>query len=87
MTLSFSKRHIVLTKWKTSGEHNGKVGCSFRMGPIIVVVGIWRIRNPEIKSFTWRQKSPLIQRRLDYWLISDVCQEDIEKSDIISSFN
>ena len=51
------------------------------------LVDIWRIRNPEIKRFTWRQKSPLIQRRLDYWLISDVCQEDIEKSDIISSIN
>ena len=37
MTLSFSKRHTVLTKWKTFGEHNGKVSCSFRMAPIIVV--------------------------------------------------
>ena len=48
---------------------------------------IWRIRNPDIKRFTWRQKKPLIQRRLDFWLISDVCQEDAEKSDIISSIN
>ena len=48
---------------------------------------IWRIRNPETKRFTWRQKNQLIQRRLDYWLISDVCQEDIEKPDIISSIN
>ena len=51
------------------------------------LVDIWRIRNPETKRFTWRQKNPLVQRRLDYWLISDVCQEDIEKSDIISSIN
>ena len=51
------------------------------------LVDIWRIRNPEIKRFTWTQKNPLIQRRLDYWLISDVCQEDIEKPDIISSIN
>jgi len=37
---------------------------------------------------TWRQKKPLIQRRLDFWLIkSDACQEDLEKSDIISSIN
>ena len=39
------------------------------------LVDIWRIRNPETKRFTWRQRNPLIQRRLDYWLISDVCQE------------
>ena len=51
------------------------------------LVDIWRIRNPETKRFTWRQKNPLIQRRLDYWLISDVCQEDIDKPDIISSIN
>ena len=40
-----------------------------------------------LKRFTWRQRSPFIQRRLDYWLISDVCQDDIEKSDIIPSIN
>jgi len=51
------------------------------------LVDIWRIRNPETKRFTWRQKRPLIQRRLDYWLISDDCQEDIERTDIISSIN
>ena len=51
------------------------------------LIDIWRIRNPEVKRFTWRQKKPLIQRRLDFWLLSDTCQEDIEKSDIISSIN
>ena len=42
------------------------------------LVDIWRIRNPESKRFTWRQRNPFIQRRLDYWLISDACQDDIE---------
>ena len=51
------------------------------------LVDIWRIRNPECKRFTWRQKSPFIQRRLDYWLINDSSQDDIEKSDIIPSIN
>ena len=37
------------------------------------LVDIWCIRNPD--SITWRQRNPLIQRRLDYWLISDVCQD------------
>jgi len=36
----------------------------------------WRIRNPEAKQFTWRQKNLLIPRRLDSWLISNACQED-----------
>ena len=30
------------------------------------LVDMWRIRNPTDTRFTWRQKSPLIQRRLDY---------------------
>ena len=49
------------------------------------LVDIWRIRNPNKRKFTWRQKKPLIQRRLDYWLISDGLQDFIEDSDIIPS--
>ena len=49
------------------------------------LVDIWRIRNPDSKKFTWRQKSPIIQRRLDYWLISDTLQEDVVKIDIVSA--
>ena len=51
------------------------------------LVDIWRIRNPTTRRFTWRQRNPFIQRRLDFWLISDVCQEDIEGTDIIPSIN
>ena len=53
----------------------------------IDLVDIWRIRNPESKRFTWRQRNPFIFRRLDYWLISDACQDDIERCCIIPSIN
>ena len=33
----------------------------------------------------WRQKSPIIQRRLDFWLVSDTLQEHVETVDIIPS--
>ena len=36
---------------------------------------IWRIRNPNVKRFTWRQKTPVIQRRLDFWLVSNGCRK------------
>ena len=49
------------------------------------LVDIWRIRNPDIKKFTWRQKSPIIQRRLDYWLISDSLQDGVAKVDIVTA--
>ena len=47
------------------------------------LIDIWRVRNPDIKRFSWRQKNPVIQRRLDFWLISSSIQEDLENVDII----
>jgi hypothetical protein len=49
---------------------------------------VWRILNPDIKCYTWRQGSSLAtlkQSRLDYWLISvhlmyDLCNVDIKPS-------
>ena len=49
------------------------------------LVGIWRIRNPTDTCFTWRQKSLLIQRCLDYWLTSNDLQEDVESVEIITA--
>ena len=46
---------------------------------------VWRKRNSETRQFTWRQKRPLIQRRIDYWLISDDLQDEIDSTDIILS--
>ena len=47
------------------------------------LIDIWRVRNPDVKRFSWRQKNPVIQRRLDFWLISSSIQDDIESTDII----
>ena len=40
--------------------------------------------NLSNKKFTWRQKNPIIQRRLDYWFISDMLQEDVVKSEMLT---
>ena len=42
---------------------------------------IWRNRNPKIKYFTFRQQhiSGFIQRRLDYFLVSNLLQESLIK--------
>ena len=45
----------------------------------------WRIRNPEVKRFTWRQKTPQISSRLDMWLISKALSDYIKEIDIIPS--
>ena len=49
------------------------------------LIDIWRTRNPNIKRFTWRQKTPEIQRRLDFGLVSNGMREDIDNVDVIPS--
>ena len=49
------------------------------------LVDIWRLRNPDKKRYTWKQNKPLVQRRLDYWLISDDFQDDVDNTGIISA--
>ena len=50
------------------------------------LIDIWRIRHPTESQFTWRQKTPPISRRLDYWFISNDLQEDVDSVDITTTF-
>lgn len=45
----------------------------------------WRIKHPDTKRYTWRQSNPLIQCRLDYWLISDSLFDKVHETDVIPS--
>ena len=47
------------------------------------LIDIWRVKNPEIESFTWSQKSPEIFCRLDYWLISNNLCDCVQSTSII----
>ena len=49
---------------------------------------IWRIRNPNTKRYTFRQQhsSGYIQRRLDYFFISNVLQESVKNPDVLAAF-
>ena len=76
--------------WDCSGGNSAKKDSVKYIQDICLnfdLVDIWRVRSPECKRFTWRQKSPIIQRRLDYWLLSDSYQEEVENVDIIPSIN
>ena len=46
---------------------------------------IYRIRNQDEKRFTWRCRNPFLQRRLDYFFISDFLQDLVETADILPS--
>ena len=41
------------------------------------LVDIWRARNPHTRQYTWRQTNPLIESRLDLWLVSNKLQDMI----------
>ena len=47
------------------------------------LVDIWRIKNPNTKSYTWSQNSPKIFCRLDYWLISNNLNDLVKSTGII----
>ena len=50
---------------------------------------IWRIRNPKIKRFTFRQQhiSGFIQRRLDYFFVFNLLQESVNKTEVLTAFS
>ena len=43
---------------------------------------IWRIKNPDVKSYTWSQKSPFVFCRLEFWLTSAHLFDHINSVDI-----
>ena len=47
---------------------------------------IWRIFNPDSKRFTWRQRQAEIQRRLDFFLVSQTRLYNCSDTDIIPGF-
>ena len=49
------------------------------------VLDIWRKLNPLSKRFTYRQKRPLIQSRLDYFFITEEMEDLVYSVDIIPS--
>ena len=44
---------------------------------------LFRVRNPDTRCFTWRHKNSFLRRRLDYFLVSEYSQEQIDTFNII----
>ena len=49
------------------------------------LVDSWRLRNNNVKRFTWRRKTPRVHCRLDFFLISSPLMDFVSKSDILPS--
>ena len=48
-------------------------------------IDIWRVQNPATKRFTFRQKNPLVQTRLDYFLVTNGISDMVSCVDIVPS--
>ena len=46
---------------------------------------IFRVQNPYVRRFSWRQRTPFKQRRLDYIFVSNSLQESVTQIEIIPS--
>ena len=46
---------------------------------------IFRVRFPKKRRFTWRKNNPKTKRRLDFFLISNDLQENVEKIEVLAS--
>ena len=46
------------------------------------LVDVWRVLNPAVRRYTWRQNSPFVQSRIDYFLVSAELLYDIVKCEI-----
>ena len=46
---------------------------------------IFRVQNPYVRRFPWRQRTPFKQRRLDYIFVSNSLQESVTQIEIIPS--
>ena len=42
------------------------------------LVDIYRLRNPGLRQFIWRRKTPLTMRRLEFFLISNTLQSEVK---------
>ena len=49
------------------------------------LIDIWRVKNPDKKLFTWRRRKPLVQSRLDYWIIPTELIFNVTKCKILPS--
>ncbi len=49
------------------------------------LVDIYRIRNPDTKRFTFRQGNSRILKRLDFFLVSSILQENVDKAKVLTA--
>ena len=57
-----------------------------KLQSIMIVVDIWRVRNPSFRQFTWRRSNPPKTSRIDFFLISNEMQYNVRFCKHLPSF-
>ena len=80
---------LCLKMTKKVETHFGKKSTALKelqhLANLYNLTDIWRDRNPNDSRFTWRNKSPKIQCRLDFFLISKELSNDTDACNIINA--
>ena len=62
---------------------------TLQMKSLLINLGLgdfWRLKNPTTKRFTYTQRRPLVQSRLDYFMISSPLNDVVDNANILTSF-
>lgn len=49
---------------------NKNSACAKLMSSMEDLIDLWRILNPNCRRYTWRHNNPVIQTRLDFWIVA-----------------
>ena len=73
--------------WRQTNSKKKSIAKFIELKEKFDLCDIWRIRNPETKRYTLRQKhvSGLIQRRLAYFCIFHSVQASVKNTDVLAS--
>ena len=64
---------------RRGGSPKLKEKCIFHLRSIMSMTWLtFRLRDPGLRQFTWRRKTPLTIRRFDFFLISNTLQSEVK---------
>ena len=80
---NFVQNLILDKKGGTSNIRKKVIGLLNDMSEEFEIEDLWRTQNPLKKRYTWRQTKPIVQCRLDFFMISAQISDNVEKMSIL----
>ena len=73
---------------KTGGQETSKSKATETLNNLIEcynLIDVYQTMKPNTRRYTWRQSNPIIQSRIDYWLITSDIFYSVNECDIKSA--